>query len=238
MYRKTGNNISVSVDDLKNIIIDKLRIYDNTIPRARTNMVNPYKNVIYTKTKEGKMIQIPSDIQETIINQWIQSKQTHNNNNIYNNELDKLRQYEASKNDDNSVRGALPRDYELYNREQETQIQNVEGVFDIKQEHETHDFQEPPDVQQYINNEKVEECLTCNTNTDYEQEYIESSRHQTPYIDTMNNGDDIENDIDDDIYFIDNDDMNIYKYLFYITLIVFLFVLYRFRNNNNQIFNL
>jgi len=237
MYRKTGRNISVSRDDLINAVIDKLHIYDNASPQNRKKMTNPYRDVIYTNTKEGKMVQVPSDIHEDAIQDWEESKQNveeqHNqshNTVVYNNELDKLRHYESNRHNESSSRGALPRDYDLHRKVYipEPDTHNVIGVDATNQEHESKDFQEPENVQRYMDNE--EECLTCNTN----YEHNPKTQH-SPYIEDV---DYTEDDIEDtNDYNVANDE-SIYKYLFYLVLFGLVFVLYRTRTNREEIFNL
>ena len=264
MFRKTGRNISVSRDELINIVIDKLHIYDNASPQNRKNMSNPYRDVVYTNTKEGKMVQVPSDIHEDAIQEWTQSKQNvneqhkeQNNTAVYHNELDKLRQYESNKYNDVSSRGELPRDHDLYRKVYTPKPDEsvVDGVVNTNQNYETRDFQEPENIQRYMNNEKKEEeCLTCNTG--YDHKYVASGTQHTPYVNNMNDnmGNDYGDDYDDgddygddycadytdknaNNYYTNNND-NMYKYLFYLVLLALLFVIYRNRNNNEQIFNL
>lgn len=255
MYKKTGRNISVSVDNLKNAIINKLHTYDNSSPHIRKNMSNPYRDVIYTQLENGKIIQIPSDIQEATIYEWKHSKQEVDKQydeteeiNVYHNELDKLRQQEQQKHRESTIiRNSLPempRDYELHNIRYSNNdyIDNVHGIDESNQKNATRNFQEPDNIRYYTENNTTE-CLTCNTNNANKYTKYSTQSLTSPYVENSNYNNN-NNDDDDDDYYYDDDEYNIrfngniYKYLFFLVLLILLFILYKARANRQEIFNL
>lgn len=73
-FQETGNKIPVSEDELINYIYSQLAIFDKT-----KQGTNPYTTQIIYKTKAGKTIMIPKDIQQRAISLWKMKNKVHEN---------------------------------------------------------------------------------------------------------------------------------------------------------------
>ena len=65
-YKQTGNKIPVTKDELINYIHEQLTFYDV----CKLKDMNPYTQPIIYITKEGKMIQVPQEIQQEAVASW------------------------------------------------------------------------------------------------------------------------------------------------------------------------
>ncbi|ARF11545.1 hypothetical protein Klosneuvirus_1_402 [Klosneuvirus KNV1] len=65
-YKQTGNKIPVTKDELINYIHEQLTFYDV----GKLKDMNPYTQPIIYITKEGKMIQVPQEIQQEAVASW------------------------------------------------------------------------------------------------------------------------------------------------------------------------
>jgi hypothetical protein len=77
MFKKTGNMINLSYDELAGYVQTKLKDYDRVeamtdVPPAES----PYKNPIVYVTKEGKYVQVPEFVQRKVIKEWTEGKTT------------------------------------------------------------------------------------------------------------------------------------------------------------------
>lgn len=70
-YRETGNKIPISEIELSDYVRYKLQEFDDNPDISP----NPYTQPIIYKTKDNKVIMVPTDIHEKVLNKW------HNNNN-------------------------------------------------------------------------------------------------------------------------------------------------------------
>jgi hypothetical protein len=73
-FKKTGNNVTVSREDLIEVTIDRLMNYDSLTPTEKKKISNPYKNPVYTKVAGGKTVQVPRQIQHLAIVKWVSIK--------------------------------------------------------------------------------------------------------------------------------------------------------------------
>ena len=70
-YRETGNKIPISTQELSNYVYKQLALYDEQIKTTKIlPNYNPYTQPIIYKTKAGKSIRIPEEIQKNAINDW------------------------------------------------------------------------------------------------------------------------------------------------------------------------
>lgn len=65
-YQITGNKIPISKEELINYTHKQLSLYD----AGKMQDANPYSQPIVYITKEGKMIQVPQEIQKEAISSW------------------------------------------------------------------------------------------------------------------------------------------------------------------------
>ena len=77
-YMMTGNNVPINKSEL--VAHVKLQLEEYTKAPVKPNF-NPFENPIIYKTSDGKMIQIPQDIQMNVIKEWQEHKRQNNNNN-------------------------------------------------------------------------------------------------------------------------------------------------------------
>lgn len=70
-YQTTGKNININVDDALKFVINKLQEYDSL---GKKNSYSPYKHPIIYATPEGKLVQIPKQIQLQAIKLWVNHK--------------------------------------------------------------------------------------------------------------------------------------------------------------------
>lgn len=70
VFKRTGNNVTVSRDDLINKVIERLSKYDSLPPKQRKEISNPYVEPIYTHVEGGKTVQVPRYIQHGAITKW------------------------------------------------------------------------------------------------------------------------------------------------------------------------
>lgn len=69
-FKKTGRNVTVSREDLINVMIERLMKYDSMTPADRKRHTNPYEDAMYTKVAGGKTVQIPRLVQNMAIVKW------------------------------------------------------------------------------------------------------------------------------------------------------------------------
>ena len=74
IYKKTGNNVEVNRNDILNKAIEMLMHYDSLSKNTKKRMRNPYDSTMYAQLENGKMIQIPEDIQNEAIIRWSDTK--------------------------------------------------------------------------------------------------------------------------------------------------------------------
>jgi len=65
-YKITGNKIPVTKDELINYTHKQLQLYDT----GKLKDINPYTQQVIYITKDGKMIQVPQDIQKEAVASW------------------------------------------------------------------------------------------------------------------------------------------------------------------------
>jgi len=65
-YKQTGNKVPVTKDELINYTHNQLQLHD----AGKLKDMNPYTQPIIYITKEGKMIQVPQEIQQEAISSW------------------------------------------------------------------------------------------------------------------------------------------------------------------------
>lgn len=75
-YQYTGNSVPISALDTSAHVIALLEDYDRRMNEGINPSINPYKDRIVMTTQEGRMIEIPQDIQEDAIQQWVGRSQT------------------------------------------------------------------------------------------------------------------------------------------------------------------
>lgn len=71
-YQETGNQVPVTVDELKECVNLKLAEFDSQPDKA--GLQNPYVNDIIYQTKNGKTIKVPKNIQLDVVNDWVEKK--------------------------------------------------------------------------------------------------------------------------------------------------------------------
>lgn len=72
-YKRTGRRFKISHDDLLNKVYDKLSIYTNLSVHKRNGVQNPFEQPIIIKLSNGKLIEIPKNIQKIAIDNWMSS---------------------------------------------------------------------------------------------------------------------------------------------------------------------
>jgi ribosomal protein L10 len=94
VYKKTGNNLSVSRDELINTTVKKLIYYNSLSQNKKQNISNPFVDPIYIKLSDEKMIEVPRIIQNNAITKFNigippgkQAHYTHLNKKILKNKL-------------------------------------------------------------------------------------------------------------------------------------------------------
>lgn len=65
-YKQTGNKIPVTKDELINYTHNQLQSFDS----GKLKDMNPYNQPIIYITKDGKMIQVPEELQQEAIASW------------------------------------------------------------------------------------------------------------------------------------------------------------------------
>jgi hypothetical protein len=110
-YKKTGKNIEVNKDELIQIVLDKVANYDNLVNSGdlSPNLPSPYDEPIFTKVSNGKLVQIPPDIQKEAITYWMNTinnmYETENNNNEeQENRIDHQNNYQDNYQETNTIR--------------------------------------------------------------------------------------------------------------------------------------
>ena len=73
-YQITGNKIPVTKDELIIYMKEQLSAFDSGMSKN----TNPYTDAIIYNTKDGKMIQIPQEIQKEAITLWNQQPKKFN----------------------------------------------------------------------------------------------------------------------------------------------------------------
>jgi len=76
-YKCTGNSHPVNKNQLLQSVFDAIDEFENDPDNQ--NILNPYEESVIVKLNNGKIIQVPSEIQNEAIEKWVES----NNNNIY-----------------------------------------------------------------------------------------------------------------------------------------------------------
>lgn len=71
-YQETGNQVPVTVNELKDCINIKLAEFDSQ--PNKEGLHNPYVDDIIHQTKNGKTIKVPKNIQLDIVNEWVEKK--------------------------------------------------------------------------------------------------------------------------------------------------------------------
>lgn len=80
-YKKTGKNINIPVDEALTFTKNKLYEYDELIKATQAKPdYSPYEQPIYFTTSEGKMVQIPENIQKEGIKLHLQEQNLGNIN--------------------------------------------------------------------------------------------------------------------------------------------------------------
>lgn len=70
-FENTGNQIPLKVDELINFVHQRLEQYDNLIETTQGQPTySPYKDKIIYTSPEGRMVQIPQDVQKKAIDSW------------------------------------------------------------------------------------------------------------------------------------------------------------------------
>ena len=70
-YQETGNKIPISAQELVDYVKQQLAIHDASIASNQTLPdYNPYTHPVIYKTKDGKTIMIPDEIQKQAVSQW------------------------------------------------------------------------------------------------------------------------------------------------------------------------
>ena len=74
-YQKTGRNIEVPYEEMYNYVIEKLDEYDRLAEATQVEPPNsPYKNTVIYNTQDGKMVQIPIEIQAKATQDYLKNK--------------------------------------------------------------------------------------------------------------------------------------------------------------------
>lgn len=77
-FRQTGNKIAVTGQELIAYVKQQLANYDGSISKNKSlPKSNPYTHPIIYKTQNGKMIQVPEEIQKQAISSWYQQNGTN-----------------------------------------------------------------------------------------------------------------------------------------------------------------
>lgn len=71
-YQETGNQVPVTVDELKESINIKLAEFDSQ--PNKDGLQNPYIDDIIHQTKNGKTVKVPKNIQLDVVNDWVENK--------------------------------------------------------------------------------------------------------------------------------------------------------------------
>lgn len=66
-YKKTGNDVQVSKQELEIFIRNKIDEYNKLDDKSKSTCANPYVDTLFYKTSNGKMIEIPKDIQNEVL---------------------------------------------------------------------------------------------------------------------------------------------------------------------------
>lgn len=78
-YTKTGNSIPININEATIYIEQKLEEYE-MLPNKEQNY--PFNKAIIYKTSDGKLVEIPKEIQDKIINEWYKKKGNNTINGI------------------------------------------------------------------------------------------------------------------------------------------------------------
>lgn len=71
-YQFTGNSVPLQLDELKNYVTQLLFQYDKLVKVTdKKPEHNPYTDPIIYTTKEGKTVQIPEDIHNSIVSEYL-----------------------------------------------------------------------------------------------------------------------------------------------------------------------
>ena len=75
-YKHTGASYPINPDILQEYVTKQLVIYDQVANKENnTSDFSPYRDPILYQTKEGKVVQVPKDVQTKAINDWLIQKQ-------------------------------------------------------------------------------------------------------------------------------------------------------------------
>jgi len=74
-YRHTGTSYPINPDILQEYVTQQLAIYDQGTKDGNPDDFSPYRDPILYQTEDGKVVQIPQDVQVKAINEWLQQKQ-------------------------------------------------------------------------------------------------------------------------------------------------------------------
>jgi len=70
-FENTGNQIPLKVDELVNFVHERLNQYDNLVETTQGQPTySPYREPIIYTSPEGKMVQIPKEVQKKAIDSW------------------------------------------------------------------------------------------------------------------------------------------------------------------------
>ena len=70
-FEETGNKVPVTVDELMKFSEQKLAEFDQQVSKSKSiPSPNPYTDPIIYKTKDGKTIMVPTEIQKQAVNDW------------------------------------------------------------------------------------------------------------------------------------------------------------------------
>jgi hypothetical protein len=86
-YKTTGVQIPITRDELFYGVIDQLRKYDDLMRNKQSVQYDPYQEPILYTTSNGQSVQVPTQIQQEAIQDWIQQRQI----------LDEARQQEHTR---------------------------------------------------------------------------------------------------------------------------------------------
>ena len=76
-YQYTGKSHPVNKNQLMQSVFDAIDEFENE--QDNHNILNPYEEPVVVKLTDGKIIQVPSEIQNEAIEKWVR----RNENNIY-----------------------------------------------------------------------------------------------------------------------------------------------------------
>ena len=72
-FKETGNKVPISGEELINYVQHKLGEFDAPSSQQKSiPFINPYSQEIIYKTKDGKTIKIPEEIQKQAVDLWYQ----------------------------------------------------------------------------------------------------------------------------------------------------------------------